>query len=262
MGDYTPVRLAIEERNAMKRLLFILALSAPAFAQFQIPGGTQGQFNTVLPTLSTGAFSVLQLDASGRLIIDCGTGCSAGGGTSSSFAAAFPATGTAAGFKDGAGNMQPAGVDVIGGATAAAYALQIGAVYNSTAPVFTTGQGGAVQMDASGRLLTASSQRNGCGSTFFEAAMSFLPGTSTSVTATATCVTSAWFNNTDTAPHTVTLQDQGTNCNAGVCQALTAFSIPASSFLRVQLDGSKFVGGIKWTADTANKVAADIIGNQ
>jgi hypothetical protein len=248
----------------MRRLLSLLLFSAAAcFAQFQIPGGTQGQYNSSAPTLSSGAFSVLQLDSSGRLIVNCGTGCSGGGGgTSSSFAATFPATGTAAGFKDGAGNMQPAGVALIGGATAGAYALQVGAVYNSSSPTFTTGQGGSLQMTATGQLIVASTQKNACGATFYEATMQFLPATSTSLTTTATCITSAWFNNTDTATHQVTLQDQSTACNAGVCEALTTFSIPANSFLRVQLDGSRFVGGIKWTADTANKVAADIIGNQ
>jgi len=247
----------------MKTLALLLLFSATAcFAQFQIPGGTQGQYNSSLPTLSSGAFNVLQLDSSGRLIINCGSGCSGGGGTSSSFAATFPSTGTAAGFKDGAGNMQPAGVSLIGGGTAGPYSLQIGAVYNSTLPTFTTGQGGSLQMTASGQLITAGTQRNACGATFYEAGMQDVPGSSTSLTTTATCVMAAWFNNTDSATHTVTLQDQSTACNSGDCQALTTFSIPASSFLRVQLDGSKFVGGIKWTADTANKVAADIIGNQ
>ncbi len=159
-------------------------------------------------------------------------------------------------------HAQPAGVALIGGATAGAYALQVGAIYNSTPPTFTTGQGGSLQMTATGQLITASTQKNACGATFYEATMQFLPATSTSLTTTATCITSAWFNNTDTATHQVTLQDQSTACNAGVCEALATFSIPANSFLRVQLDGSKFVGGIKWTADTANKVAADIIGNQ
>jgi hypothetical protein len=246
------------------RLLCLAALSVSAcFAQFQIPGGTQGQYNSSLPTLSSGAFNVLQLDSSGRLLINCGSGCSSSG-TSSSFTAAFPATGTAAGFEDGAGNMQPAGVVVIAGGTAGPYALQIGAVYNSTLPTYTTGQGGSLQMDARGELLVTklAAGKDACGGVFYETGMSFLPGSITSLTTTATCIYSAWFNNTDSASHTVTLQDQSTACNSGVCQALTTFSVPPSSFLRVELNGSKFVGGIKWTADTANKVAADIIGNK
>jgi len=42
---------------------------------------------------------------------------------------------------------------VIGGATAAANALQIAGVFNTTQPTFTTGQGGALQMDNRGNLL-------------------------------------------------------------------------------------------------------------
>jgi hypothetical protein len=40
-----------------------------------------------------------------------------------------------------------------GGATAATNALQIGGVYNTSLPTLTTGQGGAAQLDSSGRLL-------------------------------------------------------------------------------------------------------------
>lgn len=43
------------------------------------------------------------------LRVNCVTGCGAGGGTSSTFGAAFPATGTASGYSDGT-NMQPARV--------------------------------------------------------------------------------------------------------------------------------------------------------
>jgi hypothetical protein len=46
-----------------------------------------------------------------------------------------------------------AALDVaIGGATAAANALQVGAVFNSSAPTLTNGQGAALQLDASGNL--------------------------------------------------------------------------------------------------------------
>jgi hypothetical protein len=38
-----------------------------------------GVYNTSLPTLSNGQGGAVQLDSSGRLLVDCATGCSAGG---------------------------------------------------------------------------------------------------------------------------------------------------------------------------------------
>src|ERR1700752_2948002 len=80
-------------------LLLLVLLRQHGWAQIS---GTYGQFNVSFPTLSDGQFGILQLDSSGRLIINCGTGCAAGGGgTSSNFGAAFPAAGTAIGVKNG-----------------------------------------------------------------------------------------------------------------------------------------------------------------
>jgi hypothetical protein len=64
-----------------------------------------GEFNTTPTTISSGNASPLQLDNSGNLKVNVVAGGSAGGGTSSSFGSAVPASGTAAGFSDGA-NMQ------------------------------------------------------------------------------------------------------------------------------------------------------------
>jgi hypothetical protein len=41
-----------------------------------------GVYNVSAPTPSTGQFEPLQLDASGRLVVNCGTGCSSSGGSS------------------------------------------------------------------------------------------------------------------------------------------------------------------------------------
>lgn len=71
-----------------------------------------GVFNTALPTLTSGQRGDLQVDSSGRLIVNVGAG-GGSGGTSSSFSAAFPATGTAAGASDGT-NMKPLLVDASG----------------------------------------------------------------------------------------------------------------------------------------------------
>lgn len=65
---------------------------------------TGGVFNSSPPAPGNGQFEPLQIDASGRLIINCGTGCGGSGGTASSFGAAFPSLGTAIGVSSG-GNM-------------------------------------------------------------------------------------------------------------------------------------------------------------
>jgi hypothetical protein len=66
------------------------------------------QFNTAPTTLTTGNASPLQLDSAGNLLVNVKAG-GAAGGTSSSFGAAIPGTGTAAGFSDST-NMQLARV--------------------------------------------------------------------------------------------------------------------------------------------------------
>jgi len=79
-----------------------------------------GQFNTTPTTITSGNVSPLQLDASGNLKVNVIAG-GGSGGTSSSFAAAFPSTGTAAGLKATAsapsyteGNMQAFSSDLGG----------------------------------------------------------------------------------------------------------------------------------------------------
>lgn len=59
-----------------------------------------GQFNTSPATLSNGQTSILQLDANGNLKVNVSAG-GGSGGTSSTFGAAFPGTGTAIGVKNG-----------------------------------------------------------------------------------------------------------------------------------------------------------------
>lgn len=60
-----------------------------------------GVFNTVAPTLTTGQQAAAQFDASGNLKVNVSVGGGTGG-TASSFAAAFPGSGTAIGAKNGA----------------------------------------------------------------------------------------------------------------------------------------------------------------
>jgi hypothetical protein len=81
-----------------------------------------GQFSTTPTTITSGNVSPLQLDSSGNLKVNIAAGSSSGG-TSSSFSASFPSTGTA-----------------------------IGAEYSSSAPTLTSGQMVALQTDVNGNL--------------------------------------------------------------------------------------------------------------
>lgn len=67
----------------------------------------------VQPTFGTASGGGTQVDLTHGLPVQIVAG-GGSGGTASSFAAPFPATGTAAGFKDGSGNMQPGTVDGAG----------------------------------------------------------------------------------------------------------------------------------------------------
>lgn len=91
-------------------------LTTSDLADGSVTGGTAGtksilaggQYNASPPTLTAAQQAALQLDASGNLKVNVTAG-GASGGTSSNFGAAFPATGTAVGFKDSAGTNLAAG---------------------------------------------------------------------------------------------------------------------------------------------------------
>lgn len=73
-----------------------------------------GVYHTSLPTLTDGQRGDLQIDANGILKVAIASG-GGSGGTASSFGAAFPATGTAAGFLDSTGvNMAAGNLDASG----------------------------------------------------------------------------------------------------------------------------------------------------
>jgi hypothetical protein len=115
---------------------------------------------------------------------------------------------------------------------------------------------------AGSALIGYTRPQNGCGTTNYEAGLQNLPNSSTSLTATTTCVLLVSFTNTTAGAVTVTMQDQTTNCNSGACQVLNAFSIPANSNLLLPLYGTKFTSGIKWNASAANSITGNVIGNQ
>lgn len=104
---------------------------------------------------------------------------------------------------------------------------------------------------------------NTCGTTEYDSGMTFIPATTTTVTATVTCPQSVILNNTDTVEHTVTITDGSTLCGGAACATFgPSFVIPAKSQIRVPMEGAKFVGGIKWSADQASKVVGVVRGNQ
>lgn len=90
---------------------------------------TGGQFNTALPTLTTGQQAALQVDSSGRLIVNVGS--------------------------SGTLNTQDAADGPVTPGTVATKSILGGLQYNTSAPTFTTGQQGALQGDVNGNLLVS-----------------------------------------------------------------------------------------------------------
>ena len=84
-----------------------------------------GAATTSAPSYTSGQTDPISLDLAGNVRVNCITGCSGSGGTSSSFSATFPSTGTAA-----------------------------GAEYLSSAPTLTSGQMVALQTTVAGSLHT------------------------------------------------------------------------------------------------------------
>ena len=122
-----------------------------------------GQYNSSLPTLTNTQQSAIQLDSSGRLLVNVSNASIAVTGTF--WQATQPVSGTVAATQSGTWTVQPGNTQnttawltqdaadgpVTPGTVALASAL-IGGQYNSTAPTLTTGQQVALQTDASGNL--------------------------------------------------------------------------------------------------------------
>lgn len=128
------------------------------------------QFNTTPTTLTTGNMSPLQMDSAGNLLVNIKAGAGSGG-TASSFAAAFPSTGTAIGVKngsnmvnltaDGSGNLDVNCITGCSGGTGGTSAVDeaaftlgttsytpVGGYYQTTPTTgpLTTGQSGVAQL--------------------------------------------------------------------------------------------------------------------
>lgn len=147
------------------------ASGGTAATSSQLAGGV---FNSAAPTLTTGQQASLQMDASGFLKVNVAAG-GASGGTSSTFGATFPGTGTAAGMSQ-AGNMvaltgtsgnlnvqcancSGSGVSAVDEATFTAGTSVFapgGGFFQTTATSnpLTTGQQGAFQVTANRALFT------------------------------------------------------------------------------------------------------------
>ena len=114
-----------------------------------IVGGLQ--YNSSAPTLGSGQTAGLQGDSSGNLKVNV---------------ASLPALASGANTIGKVDLLGTSGapMDVAeGGATAAANALQMGCVYNASAPTLTSGYGGAVQCDSNGRQLVTVANANANG---------------------------------------------------------------------------------------------------
>jgi hypothetical protein len=154
------------------------------------------------------------------------------------------------------------GTSVALGQAAMASSIPVAIANNQSALAVSESGTWNVGLSAGTNLIGYTRPQNACGTTNYEAGMQYLPNSSTQLTATATCIASIQFFNNDTATHMVSVQDQGTGCNSGVCQILNAFTLQAGANMILPLAGAKFTGGIKWNADAANKVIANVIGNQ
>jgi hypothetical protein len=86
--------------------------------------------------------------------------------------------------------------------------------------------------------------KTACGTTAFTPVWQSLPTSTTSLTATTSCVVAVIITNTNGAAQTVTITDgQGTPVTV-----VSAFSIPANSQVTFPLHGSQMTSGIKWSA--------------
>lgn len=111
----------------MKKLSLLFAalalLATPVAAQT-----TNGKVTTTAPTYTTNSFAPLSLNTSGGLRVECVTGCGGGGGgggTSSTFGAAMPSAGTAAGFQSSGGTMAPLILKADGSIPATEYVTRV-----------------------------------------------------------------------------------------------------------------------------------------
>lgn len=126
-GTTPTQKLAVDSAGRIRITSMGSATGGTLAAESDLIGGV---FNTVLPTLTTGQQAALQVDSSGRLLVNIATS----GSLNTTDASDGPVT---------------------PGAVATKSSLQ-GLQFNTTLPTLTTGQQAAIQGDASGRLIISS----------------------------------------------------------------------------------------------------------
>lgn len=110
-----------------------LAASTQNVASPTNGGLVLGQFNTTPTTVASGNASPLQMDSAGNLLVNIKAGAAAGG-TSSSFGAAFPATGTALGLTNGTNMVAWSATTTYGTAPAAIAVPAVNAYVTNSNP--------------------------------------------------------------------------------------------------------------------------------
>lgn len=88
-----------------------------------------------------------------------------------------------------------------------------------------------------------------------------IPATSTTAVSHTVKITQINLSNTTSSAVTVTITDNGTDCNGGPCQIVPAVSIDGNTKYVINLNGEVASNGIIWAASTANAVHAFIRGN-
>lgn len=163
--------------------------AATATGTYQCNVAGLAQFRARVSSFGSGTITVHARATTATL--GGGGGGGAGGGTASDFGATFPSSGTAAGFKDGGGLMQPAKVDgsfnlhvnCQVGCAGSSFADQaaftagtttitnIGGVFNDAIASLTSGQAGAVRLTTDRMLFTNLSKIGGVALAFGQAVM-------------------------------------------------------------------------------------------
>ena len=134
----TPTQLlAISSAGALSLTSGGSASGGTAAAVSNLAGGI---FNSALPTLTNGQQVSLQLDSSGKLIVDGST-------------VTQPVSGTVAVTQSTSPWVtQDLADGSVSGGTAGTFSQLSGGIYNSTPPTLTTGQQASLQLDSSGNL--------------------------------------------------------------------------------------------------------------
>jgi hypothetical protein len=167
------------------------------------------------------------------------------------------------GGSGGSTNLtQVGGTAIALGQAAMASSLPVTIASNQSALSVSESGSWNVGLSSGTNLIGYTRPQNACGTTNYESVMSNPPTSSTSLTATTTCVSLIYVSNTTSSAATLTVQDQGTGCNSAACIWIDAFSVPSNSNMVIPLYGAKFASGIKWSQGTANALSVDIIGNQ